>query len=300
MKVIAKANGGQASALNAAFRAHRGQIICLLDADDMFEPGKLQRLADYYRDQPEVGLVVHSMVLLDREMRRSDTIPFLARFEQGWIGDKLIRRGGRWRFMPSSALSFREELGSFCFPIPEERFRKNAESFIFTFLPLFTAVGSIADALSCYRMHDSNMSGEFLFNVKTLRYWESCIKTPNEVVNERLAAMGYTQRLDLNRNLDYAMNHFKLLMLEDQSLRLRLQCFEKLFSLLVRDDLIGFWGKSAVLLTHTASLFLHPAGRQWLFDRMISPSPAKRLLRRFRQSPQKAVGSTTAAAREEL
>src|SRR4051794_28949507 len=31
VRVIAKANGGQASALNAAYQEHRGQIICILD-----------------------------------------------------------------------------------------------------------------------------------------------------------------------------------------------------------------------------------------------------------------------------
>lgn len=33
---VLKTNGGQASALNAGFAASKGEIICLLDADDLF------------------------------------------------------------------------------------------------------------------------------------------------------------------------------------------------------------------------------------------------------------------------
>ena len=283
LRVIEKANGGQASALNAAYARARGEIICILDADDVFHVEKLQRLAEYYRTHPQVGVVVHSMILLDQNGKQADTIPFLAKFEQGWIGDKLIRRGGRWRFMPSSALSFRRELGPYGFPIPEERFRVNAEAYVFTILPLFTCVGYIREPLSFYRMHDSNMSGEFSFTPSTLRYREACMRIPNDAVNERLEALGYQQRLDLGRNLDYAMIRFKLHMLENRPLSDRLRCYGDLASLVVRDDLIGVGGKVLVLFGHMVSLMLSPAGRHWIFNRMISPSPVKRFLQGFRQ-----------------
>jgi len=281
IKVIEKPNGGQASALNAAFANCRGAIICILDADDTFHPDKLSHVADYYQTHPDIGVVVHPMILMDAKGRHSDRIPFLSKFEQGWIGDKLIRRGGRWRFMPSSALSFRRELSEYCFPIPEDRFRVNAEAFIFTILPLFTHVGYIREPLSFYRMHGSNMSGEFSFTTKTLRYRECCMTIPNEAVNERLQSMGYPQRLDLNRNLDYAMIQFKLNMLEDNPLGIRLQRYRDLFSLVLRDDLIGVGGKMLVLLAHFVSLGLNPPGRHWVFNRMISPSPIKRFMQFF-------------------
>ena len=35
---VLKENGGQASAINAGFAASKGDIICLLDADDIFLP----------------------------------------------------------------------------------------------------------------------------------------------------------------------------------------------------------------------------------------------------------------------
>src|SRR5215813_5615142 len=43
---IMKANGGQASCFNAGFAAASGDIIVLLDADDMFLPGKLSTIIE--------------------------------------------------------------------------------------------------------------------------------------------------------------------------------------------------------------------------------------------------------------
>ena len=45
---ILKANGGQASSFNAGFAAATGELIFLLDADDAFLPGKLNRVAEVY------------------------------------------------------------------------------------------------------------------------------------------------------------------------------------------------------------------------------------------------------------
>jgi len=288
VRVIRQENRGQASALNAAFREHRGEITCIIDADDAFLPDKLQRLLDYYRAHPDVGLLVHSMILLDQHDTPSDRIPFLSRFEHGWIGDKLILRGGRWRFMPSSALSFRSDVGAFAFPIPEEHFRKNGETLIYTLLPLFTCVGYIKEPLSYYRMHESNMSGYFMFDIETLRSWESSLILPNTAVNERLASLGYAQRLDLSRNLDLATIRFKIHMLETQPLGVRLEQFRKLMVLTLKDDLLGVGGKSLVLGGHLVSMLLSRPARQWIFNRMLSPSPLKRILQRFSEPGRNA------------
>ncbi|HXR09843.1 MAG TPA: glycosyltransferase family A protein, partial [Candidatus Acidoferrales bacterium] len=43
IRYLPKANGGQASAFNFGFAAARGEIIALLDADDLWLPDKLRR-----------------------------------------------------------------------------------------------------------------------------------------------------------------------------------------------------------------------------------------------------------------
>ena len=62
---ILKENGGQASAFNAGLAASRGQIICLLDADDVFLPHKVAEIVKVFEQQPEVGWCFHRLKLVD-------------------------------------------------------------------------------------------------------------------------------------------------------------------------------------------------------------------------------------------
>src|SRR5882757_8265902 len=45
---VLKHNGGQGSAFNAGVAASRGEILCFLDADDWFLPGKLRRVVEVF------------------------------------------------------------------------------------------------------------------------------------------------------------------------------------------------------------------------------------------------------------
>ena len=45
---IFKENGGQASAFNAGIAASRGDILCFLDSDDYFHPGKVARIVEIF------------------------------------------------------------------------------------------------------------------------------------------------------------------------------------------------------------------------------------------------------------
>ena len=59
IKYFYKPNGGQASALNYGFAVARGDIIALLDADDLFMPGKLSRVVNAFEQNPDLGMVYH-------------------------------------------------------------------------------------------------------------------------------------------------------------------------------------------------------------------------------------------------
>jgi glycosyltransferase involved in cell wall biosynthesis len=55
--LIRKPNGGAASARNLGIDHARSDVIAFLDADDYWEPTKLARQVQVFRDHPEVGLV---------------------------------------------------------------------------------------------------------------------------------------------------------------------------------------------------------------------------------------------------
>lgn len=56
-RVLTKPNGGPASARNAGIRAATGELVALLDADDLWLPTKLERQVAFHRENPDAGLL---------------------------------------------------------------------------------------------------------------------------------------------------------------------------------------------------------------------------------------------------
>lgn len=62
---ILKKNGGQASAFNAGFGRSTGEIVCLLDADDMFLQAKVERLVHVFEMHRECSWCFDRLVCVD-------------------------------------------------------------------------------------------------------------------------------------------------------------------------------------------------------------------------------------------
>jgi len=67
-RYIYQGNSGQACAKNTGFRNARGEFIAFLDADDFWEPSKLERQVPYF-DDPDVGVVYSRSRFVDAEGR---------------------------------------------------------------------------------------------------------------------------------------------------------------------------------------------------------------------------------------
>jgi glycosyltransferase involved in cell wall biosynthesis len=154
---VLKENGGVGSALNAAFDASRGDVICLLDADDRFFPTKIARVVDAFRADPRAVMVVNRMVKVDSEGEVSGLIPQVGELDSGWIRDDMLASGGHWSFAPASGISLTRSCAQRIFPIPE-LFRTEADAYLFTQAPLWGGVNAISEPLSYYRLHASNVT----------------------------------------------------------------------------------------------------------------------------------------------
>jgi glycosyltransferase involved in cell wall biosynthesis len=64
VKLIEQANAGQAAAFATALAASHGELICLLDPDDLFEPGKLSAL-DAAMGGIDDGLLCHDLEVFE-------------------------------------------------------------------------------------------------------------------------------------------------------------------------------------------------------------------------------------------
>lgn len=64
---VFKKNGGQASAMNAGFAASKGEIICLLDADDLFLPEKVAEVVDLFELHSDINWVFTESAPIETE-----------------------------------------------------------------------------------------------------------------------------------------------------------------------------------------------------------------------------------------
>jgi glycosyltransferase involved in cell wall biosynthesis len=99
VQIIQQPNAGAAAARNTGLAHARGELICLLDADDGWLPGKLKAQVSYLEQNPETGLVYHAWFVWrpnDRgEYVWPDEVPSSAtgridRSKSGWIYTSLL------------------------------------------------------------------------------------------------------------------------------------------------------------------------------------------------------------------
>lgn len=266
IKSLWKLNGGMASAWNMCWSASTGQIVCLLDSDDIFWTNKLSLVVDKAR--AGYGLVIHPMLIVDSNRRPLNRLPAFSSLEEGWLAASLIRRGGRWRCQPTSGISFRRELAELLFPIPEATFRMNADAFIYTLLPLLTPVGVIPQVLSEYRMHEHNATAGRRPTADVIEKQIKFDKRLVQEVNKRLRRVGRASiQLSLDRNVTFVQRAFLLdLLSEPKSRRGLMFQFFGLWRLILRDDLNATARKLVDLLAFGLAILLprkHRSGWLW-------------------------------------
>jgi glycosyltransferase involved in cell wall biosynthesis len=161
VRLIRKANGGQASGLNAAFAASRGAILSLLDSDDLFLPRKVERIVADFQAHTDSGFGVHRVIRVSANHRRQGVWPMSAPLPRGWYGGRLLEDGGILPFMPpTSGLSLRRDVAERIFPLPIDAPLVSCPDQLITRLaPLLTNVTREDEALSEYRLHGGNNYG---------------------------------------------------------------------------------------------------------------------------------------------
>jgi len=173
IRPVFKRNGGQPSAINAGFRECRGEIVCLLDADDVFAPGKVGRLVEIFARNPEAGWIFHELGYVDQDGREIPLRAFEDREHVRAIQRRRRRYGDfahvdlRETFAAGerlpyvcpalSALSFRRRVLEAILPMPEDIARAGDEFPKFAALALFPGI-HLGDALAQQRIHGANAS----------------------------------------------------------------------------------------------------------------------------------------------
>lgn len=156
VKLLRGKHQGMAGGLNSAFYASSGEILCLLDADDCFLPGKFEAIVSTFYAQPQAGFVIHRAQMVDELNRKRGLYPLLSSLPQGNCMEATLRSAGVLMGLPpTSSLSLRYQVARAIFPIPAS-FSGYAEQVIHRMAPLMTHIGAIDRPLSIWRFHGKN------------------------------------------------------------------------------------------------------------------------------------------------
>lgn len=150
VKSIFQARQGQASAFNNGLAAASGDIVCLLDSDDVFLPGKLAAVVAAFED-PKVVCVQH--FLHDTDAKLSPLPRRFPAWPSRYVLDDYI--AGRTEFTATSGLAFRREVLLKLLPIPRDLFYY-LDDFLTAHALFFGDVANIPSVLGLHRMHGAN------------------------------------------------------------------------------------------------------------------------------------------------
>lgn len=257
IQLLEQKNAGVAAALNNAFQRCKGAIVCLLDADDTFHPDKVRLVVDKMQWQGLTGFVQHAMDVVDGDHNIIKQLPVHGLFEEGWIADKLEQRGGRWRNMPASALSFRREIAAMMFPLPASDLRSMADAYLYMMAPMLTKVGYLSRPLSAYRLHGANLTGALHFDASLSRKYTEGIERVhaciNLVANQRQLPM---PALESDRHLTYVEHRFMQQLFEGANKRDLKEMYRQVSSRIQKDDLYPAARKRFGLLVFGAALYM--------------------------------------------
>jgi glycosyltransferase involved in cell wall biosynthesis len=156
VRLISKANGGQASAFNAGIPEARGEIVAFLDGDDWWAAGKLGKVLAVFGDDAHVGLVGHGFteMHLDGGQRTEvarKRMQFRVTSTQTAQQFRMVRG-----FLGTSRMAYRRELLEQIGDVPQA-LRFEADEYLFTVGALLSEVVILPESLTFYRLHDKNL-----------------------------------------------------------------------------------------------------------------------------------------------
>jgi glycosyltransferase involved in cell wall biosynthesis len=153
IRYLRKPNGGQASAFNFGLAHARGEVIALLDADDVWLPEKLGRIYEEFERHPAAGMVYHRVHLWNGTGDISEDTYFIP--ISGRVPENR-RALLQYPMAGTSCLAFRREALQQLLPVPES-LRFQADAYL-TALVIFVApIAAVPEFLGKYRLHGANL-----------------------------------------------------------------------------------------------------------------------------------------------
>lgn len=153
IRYLYKSNGGQASAFNYGFANASGEVVALLDADDVWLPNKLKRLREVFEDNPDAGMAYHRQYWWDGADRTEADRYFIS------VSGRVAENRGallQYPMASTSCLAFRRTALARLLPVPET-LRSQADAFLTALVIFIDSIVAVTDYLGKYRLHAANL-----------------------------------------------------------------------------------------------------------------------------------------------
>jgi glycosyltransferase involved in cell wall biosynthesis len=152
---VFKPNEGQSSAFNAGFARSSGEIVCFLDADDLFLPHKVAEIVGAYRNEA-TGWCFHPLQWVDAMARPIPGAPDVRYAAGRYDLRSQYRRGKPVFWAPAtSGLTFKRPLLEKLLPMPRH-IRITSDNYLTFSSPAFAPGFYISEYLSLQRIHGTN------------------------------------------------------------------------------------------------------------------------------------------------
>ncbi len=188
---LEKPNGGQASAINAGFRASHGAAVIFLDADDVLLPAAAGAVADALLDQ-DVAKAHWSMPVIDAMGTPTGATQDPELAEGDLRADVLADGPLSDATMPNPPMSGNAFARAFLervMPIPEEPYRTAADEYLFALAPAFGRIVRLPPQ-SLYRLHGQNDHAGWSFE-RMLSFQERHHALVAQVASDALSRAGH-------------------------------------------------------------------------------------------------------------
>ena len=157
IRIVTKANGGQASAFTEGLEHCSGAIVAFLDGDDWWHPDKLAAVMDEFAAYPECVAVGHGITVVDELTgAREDQGPASTVVLNFADAGAVTPFHSHMAFLGTSRLAARREaldrVGT-----PPLALTYEADEHFFTLLPALGDVRILPRCLTYYRLHGANL-----------------------------------------------------------------------------------------------------------------------------------------------
>lgn len=209
--IFQEKNSGQGAAFNVGFQASQGEIICFLDADDIYYKNKLNMIALAAKRNPDAVLIYHlgEYININRE-KIGDLFP--KRIMQGHVKKRILQYS-ETTFPPTSCLAFRSDFLAKVLPLNPYLNRIDADFPLQMLAGLLGKVVAIDQSLCHYRLHGDNWfsNNEFVnLDYDSIKRLTRRTEKSFYFINKKLAELGFNERLHLLNHRFHSRNLFMI------------------------------------------------------------------------------------------